>query len=426
MKKLFLVFAAASFMFAACNENLTPDEDVKVFGDGYGSIALTLKGDIGKVATKAADELAGHAYEKVLKETQIFIFNDKNNVADQASTPRAQEILYRYDNIESSQTTKTLPGIKANRTNGTNYRVVALANYKTCAPLATDANNSNGDLSGGTNGVKIKNRGELEAKAVELSMHDVNDNGAFPMFGIVEKSDSDRSENPVNVTANGGTDSQSTASATPANVSLRRFVSRIHLKSIKNEIPQAYGALRIHRVYILNGYGMWNIGANIENYDSVTGKYNWSQLEGDGAYQPQVMRKYGTPLPITNGGSQDFDQQSAINQFFYTMPNPTAKADDNFKGAITADQKACTRLVIEASFENDDRNTQTAAKIFYYPVTILGPNDAAMLRNTTYDVSCVIKNEGSDHPNDEPVYGALAVTVTVKDWDDGGQIEKNF
>lgn len=426
MKKIFLLLAAASFIFTACNNNLAPEDDVKVFGDGYGSISLQLKGDIGKLKTKAADELAGHTYEKALKETQIFIFNDKNNVADQASTPRAEEILYRFDNIDGAEVTKTLPGIKANRTNGTKYRVVALANYKTLAPLATDANNRNGDLSGGTNGVKIKNRGELEAKVVELSMHDVADNGAFPMFGIVEKSDSDRSENPVNVTANEGTDAQSTASATPAAVSLRRFVSRVHLKSIKNEIPQAYGALRIHRVYILNGYGMWNIGADIENYNSVAGKFNWSQLEGDGAYQPQVMRKYGTPLPITNGGSQDFDQQTAINQYFYTMPNPTLKADDNFRGAITADQKACTRLVIEASFENDDRNTATAAKIFYYPVTILGANDAPMLRNTTYDVSVVIKNEGSDHPNDEPVYGAIAVTVTVKDWDDGGQIEKNF
>ena len=378
------------------------------------------------MATKAADELAGHGYEKTLKETQIFIFNDKNNVTDQSATPRVEEILYRYDNIEGSATSKELPGIKANRTTGTNYRVVALANYKTLAPLATDANNRNGDLSGGANGVKIKNRGELEAKAVELSMHDVGDNGAFPMFGIVEKSESDRSENPVNVTANGGPDSQSTSSATPAAVSPRRFVSRVHLKTIKNEIPQAYGALRIHRIYILNGYGMWNIGANIENYDSVTGKFNWSQLEGDGAYQPQVMRKFATPLPITNGGTHDFDQNVVANQFFYTMPNPTAYTDDNFKGAITSEQKACTRLVIEASFENDDRNTQTAAKIFYYPVTILGPNNAAMLRNTTYDVSVVIKNEGSDHPNDEPVYGALAVTVTVKDWDDGGQIQKNF
>lgn len=429
MKKIILSLAAAAFVLTACENPLQPSEEgnVKVFGDGFGSLFVKVKGDVGDPATKAgsAGELEGHGYEKALKETQIFVFNDKNDVSATASTPRAEEVLYRYDKIDNNATSKELGSIKANRNNGTDYHVIALANYKTLAPRATDQANRNGDLSGGENAVKIKNRGELEAKVVELSMHDISAEGAFPMYGFVENAQT-RAEVVVNVRPSSGNSQATSSDATPAPVSLRRFVSRIHLKTIENQIPEAYGALRIHRVYILNGYSMWNLGADIENYDNVGGKFNWSQLSDDGRYVEQVMRKFSTPLPIAHAASQDFDQVSGTNSFFYTMPNPTVKEDDNFKGQITEQQKACTRLVIEASFENDDRGTSQQPKIFYYPITILGKDDVAMLRNTTYDVSCVIKNEGSDHPNDEPVYGSMNVTVEVKNWDDGGPIEKNF
>ncbi len=424
-------------MTVACDElQVSGDGSSKVFGED-GAIRIELSGDI-DIATKATD-VAQRDYEKALRETQIFIFNDDGE-GTTADAQRRSQTLYRREAISDGQTSLTATGVKAARTTGTKYHIVAVSNFRSLAAKATTPADTVGKLD------FIRTRGDLEDRVVELSMCDNGASGAFPLYGFVEASDSDRSEVTVTVLPNSGNDSQSTASAATASVKLRRFVSRIHLRTIRNEIPASYGDLVINRVFIINGYGKWTLGADTPSradYSLVAGPFHWSgfvnnaQASGyvsaasNSSYAAQVFYAPDATLgTIPNRNAEGVSEAQATHNFnhdFYTMPNPTAPSADNFEGDINVNQSALTRLVIHATFKNAPAGT----KDFYYPVTILGKDATGnftvpMKRNASYDVDVVIRSEGSLKPNDEPVYGALAVTVEVKDWDDGGEIEKKF
>ena len=379
-KVLFSLTALTMMSLAACNQIGEPASQ-----EGTGTLVIELRG---APSTKAGTDAAGN--EETLKDTQIFIFNTDSG-----------ESLYRKETVTGADKTLSVTHMKA----GT-YTVAALSNYPAL----------NASASGG-GALNPKTRKELEDVAVNLGMCDPQN--CFLLYGVTAS--------PVTVRSDSGTEASSSASAAKADVTLRRFASRVRLVEVENELPEAYGALKVDHVFLENGYGSWTIGAAAD----PTGPVNWGgrkegkassategdfiQAQGDAQYPAQTFRDCGTSV------ARGADKAEKFNYLFYTFPNPAQQNQDNFSGPLAGTGAACVRLVVRATFEGGN------GRSFYYPVTILGAGDKPLARNTSYDVRMTIRGEGVSDPNEEPKYGNLNVEIAIAPWDDGGEvINKEF
>lgn len=365
MKKILVSVAFAAALLAACNEAVPSDEMMSC-----GALTVFLQGE---PATKAGGPAEG--LEGVLTESQVFIFNEDGT-------------LYRKESIAGNGTTMTATNIKAG-----SYTVAVLCNYVT----------EKGD-SGNLDPASLS---DLEASEVSLAY--ANPARSFVMYGKAP-----------GVTVVAGEDPAAAA------VTVSRFVSRVRLVSVENEIPDAYGDLTLDYAFLENAFGAWTLSASGNPAEpvnwggrsagqegaSTTGIINGSTQAA--TYPDQTFHAPGQDI------SKGADHKYEPGWDFYTFPNPTTATDDHFSGGLDVTSPALTRLVLHASFKGN------AEKQFYYPVTILGPQNVPLARNTAYDVTVIIRGEGVLDPNEEPQYGSVAVVVTPADWEDGGEIRSEF
>lgn len=328
--------------------------EIERLGDGQvGKLELSFHAN---GATKASTDATGN--ETTLDNVQFFVFASDGS-------------LYRYGSIEKGKTSQTLDNVKVG-----SYNVAAVAN---AAPLQD-----------------IGSRSELEAKAVSLGLNDPAK--AFVMYGVTAE--------PTEVSAEG--------SGARADVTLRRFVSRVRITTVENRIAAAYGALQIDDVFLINGCENWNYAGSgaPSGYVNYAGRKAGQNTSGsssdfitskaDAGYPDLTFSHVGKA--VANGATETLDLP------FYSFPNQLSKAEDNFNGPTSG--PVCTRLVVKASF---------GGKSYYYPVTI-----EKMARNSSYDVKFIIQGSGSDDPNKKVDAGGYEVIVRVDPWTDGGDIPGIF
>lgn len=361
-----LIAVMALFGATACVDTIDADKML-------GTMDITVVNDDDALATKAdsgVDILAG---EDAAKDAQVFLFDASGN-------------LYRKFDITGgtgNTLSKTEEGVKI----GT-YTVAVVLN----------------GLAAGNAFASLNTIGTLTAlRAAVVTLASSVPGAQFTMYG--EKAD-------VNV-AVGGT--------ARAEISVKRFVSRIRLVSVKNALPEAYGALTVNNVFVINALSSWNLAGS----DNPAGKFNWGgrkenksesssksdfiaaaadcSLSGV-AYGAQTFASPGTSVP------RNLNSGTNIGSAFYVYPNATAddKGGNTFQGPISMNTNAPTRLVVVATINQVP---------YYYPVTV-----PAMSRNNTYDIALTIKGFGSDDPNKEVLMGNMSVTVNIAGWNAGNAL----
>lgn len=442
--KLFkiIVMAAALMGFAAsCNEIDSPKTNET-------SMSFTINTGI---TTKSLQQTDVDG-EKIIRDAQIFIFMvDPANPNDPAKQTLYRKLSVVFSNSQSQEVTISkdsdpamfskfdgdLKGFNAN----TSYITAVFVNGYAAKGATAQGFQPEEEVVLD----KIQNLAELRAKTVRLASSAIGDgasNARFAMYGESEVKTIEVNKN------------------TEVPVTVQRFVSRISLVSVQNKIPEGYTDFKIEKVFVINARSQWNMQGTIDNGKAATsGNFNWGGekpnqggvisvaadcYDGDYQYGNQTFIK-ASALPtgfINNywkllhqaGGSEadaaagstysflNGDQRTAP---FYVFPNTNpsdATADtgsttpsSSFNG-FSSSNDACTRLVVYASFMvNGER------KYYYYPVTI-----PAMDRNKFYDVYLVVSGFGSDHPNREPIKGSMSVTIGVKPWDGGSDINQEY
>lgn len=420
--KTIVMAAALVGLTAACNTFDGPG-----MKEEKPNFVLTIS--TGYTATKAlTDDLAG---ETVIKDAQIFIFKDSD------------KSLYRYyDTTLVAAAQGSVIRVEENINANEDYYVAVLVN--SFASIQQHANQEEVIFR------DVRNLTELRNKVVRLASVTPTSAGHFLMYG-----ETDGTTTAGQTTASGAVHVNVGATAT-ANVVVTRYVSRIRLMAVENKLPQAYGKLRVDEVFIINAYSNWFVDgrANSAFSESVSGRFNWGgqtfgqETSSDASAiissaaeciytENQFNYQYGTHTYMAcsdvienywvkkNAGSQTPDadatkvyarssDNAGTGLPFYVFANPTAddKNSSTFRGKISRDSNAPTRLVVHASFENV--NETSGRSDYYYPVTV-----AAMERNKSYDITLVISGFGSKHPNAEPEKGAMSVNVYVKGWDEG-------
>ena len=387
-------------LFAACNTVDTPE-----MKESSQALVINVKASL---ATKATtDVLPG---EETIKDLQVYIFKKNGNAYE----------LYRYiDTVLAAPSAQTsaswqIKGINANES----YSVAVFAN----------------GLSSNLKYPSFQNRDQLRQQAVTLASSVPG--AQFTMYG--------ETASDVEISSN---------ATAQVNVTVQRFVSRVRLMTVQNKLPEAYGALTVKRVFVINAYDAWNMygtGTTLSSPAGITGRFNWGgQTEGGSviasaddckngsvAYGAQTFKAFsqtvnnyfvekavpGATDAQANTNStwvcKNGDQDAYDGVPFYVYPNLHA-ADPNsstFRGSIANTVDAPSRLVVYAEITN---NGQTMGN--YYPVTV-----PAMERNKSYDINLLITGFGSDHPNKEPEKGSMQLSVNVKPWDEGQTIPQEY
>lgn len=345
MKNYLLIAAAGLCCLAACH-SLEPAAGIP----DEGSLILSVQGSDGPL-TKADANTGPMGNEAAIDSIQTFLFSSDGS-------------LYRRICLRNNQFTESLSRVKTGI-----YSIVAVAN----APALTT----------------ITNRSELESTAINLGMNDTQH--GFLMFGA----------DTVEVIAG--------SSAVQSTVTVSRYVGRVRLVSVKNNLPAAYGSLSVDYAFLENAYGRWTYGAQgvPDTYVNLRGRTKSSETvlitESSLAEYPALTFK-SLAQNVAAGAT------GAVNAPFYTLPNRHAAGSDNFTATTSGEH--CARLVVHVSYGNQG---------WYYPVTI-----GNLERNKTYDVSFSISGPGVSDPDQPVTTGSLSVTVNVDTWKSGGVIEGEF
>lgn len=199
------------------------------------------------------------------------------------------------------------------------------------------------------------------------------------------------------------------ASAATCSITASRFVSRVALVSVKNEIPAVYGALTINAVWLSNVVGNQNIAGN-------AGMSTWYNKFGRADESTQVSSHiidgstYKASCPdltfksLSQSVSNGSTHTPSTPYLFYSFPNSSTTAPKAFSTSFTEQRSV---LVVKATVNG------TA---YYYPVTL---DDATLARNTTYTVALTITGIGSTDPNVPVQKGNMSVSINVSGWSSG-------
>lgn len=221
-KTISLILATAAVSLTACNKEAQPS--VNDIAPEEGTIMLSVAPQDGPVTRAVNAYTTAQNYESQVNRVQVFVFGTDGKIN-----------CYRDFGTELTGSISATTGAK------TVYAVV------------------NGpDLS------SVGTLSELEAKAVDLSANSVTASKGFLMAG--------RSSCTV-----------STGSVS-CSVAVSRLAARVVLKSVTNNLPAAYGALKVERVFLANVAGNQSIAgtAAVSTWYNKEGRKKGRDASGAG------------------------------------------------------------------------------------------------------------------------------------------------
>ena len=193
------------------------------------------------------------------------------------------------------------------------------------------------------------------------------------------------------------------------NLTLSRFVARIALVKIMNEIPNAYGAVEFKRAFLANVVAQRNYGGtacpiiwfNQEGRADEPTR-NASHIINGSAYKASAAYlTYASPTcsPIEFGDTENFGGNPLL---FYAFANESDVEPSGFHSTFTAQK---TALIVEILANG---NT------FYYPIVL-----DSLESNKAYTVGLSLSAPGASDPSTPVVKGSMAVNISVSSWEAG-------
>ena len=323
-------------------------------GDG-GSIRISFN-------VPEATRAAAQGNEAVVSDIQVLLFDGSDN-------------LYKYYAFNSSEVTAKNATI-SNVLNGT-YTAYVVAN----GPDLSEYNTKTAFLNSG------------------IDLEEFND----PASGFIMEGSSE-----VSVNGSGVTD---------LSVAISRYVSRVVLRKVTNNLPVSYGSLTIERAFLSNAVNVQNIGGTLEPGSDPAHWYNKEGRKDEPTRNASHIidgSTYTASFPGLTYAAMDQSLAKGTawsgSKYFYAYPNNASTEPDGFKEPFAAQKSV---LVIVGSF---------GGRTYYYPVVLRN----GLARNTSYEVEATVTGAGSDDPNKPVTSGSLSVTVTVNDWLDGTSYTETF
>ena len=233
----------------------------------------------------------------------------------------------------------------------------------------------------------------------------------------------DLSSNPF-VMFGEGTADLSTASSASLNVSVSSLASRIHLTTIRNRLPGAFGSIVLKRIYLCNVKGQVQLdGTAMDTWYNqygrkavgtvITANSTTGAVDAETTGANYTFRSFET----APGASVYEAGTFYANGYFYTFPNP-------LKTAIPADVASTTTWNAQATWLTVCG--QVNSNIYYWTANLGAALTNGLERNYSYDVSLTINNLGSPDPGTEVTEAEATLSVTVQPWQPGSEITQTL
>ncbi len=193
-------------------------------------------------------------------------------------------------------------------------------------------------------------------------------------------------------------------------VDLSRLVARIHLESVRNNLPAAYGSVRLKHVFLANVVANESLDCSEEpqtwfNKYARTSAQTPAIIDGsDNHADAEDITFKSTMLDIANGASVT----NVANLYCYK--NDYSDAPETYSNVFSPCATLCV-LTIEIG-----------GQTYYYPVNIAERiGDPYMIEpNYSYSIAVTITNLGSSEPSIPVKKEALEINVHVSTWSNGG------
>ena len=197
---------------------------------------------------------------------------------------------------------------------------------------------------------------------------------------------------------------------------MSRLAARVVLKSVTNNLPAAYGALKVERVFLANVAGNQNISgtAPVNTWYNKEGRKDETPLVQSHIIDGSTYTASCPELTFKTVGASVANNSShepSTPYIMYGYANSSTATPAGFTASFSAQR---TVLVVAATVDG---------KLCYYPVTL---SKSTIERNTTYTVGLTISSIGSDEPNKPIEKGSASVTVSVDGWKSGATYDETI
>lgn len=349
MKKFLFIITAlvATISLSSCNKKELPSSSPSFVSLNL-ACSLAYDSNITKVA--------GQDYENKISSMYLFVFNGERLEYSRALSP--EEIEARSASIK----------VRSNAT----YMVYMVANPT--ANLATEL------LSATT-------KSSFLSKPIRLVDDTILTDGPLMNgFQTINVASSDASYN----------------------ISLKRFVSRVELKSVENALPAALGDITIKAAYLCNVNGLQNMSSNESNYlvlnkDGVKKGHTvnapiTSAAECD---EPVALlyKEFSSGNVISNGSTN-----TGISSYFYSYAYHINAVPLGYTDPFVA---TCAELMVVATIGGTD---------YYYPI----PFYYSLLANCNFTVALKIVGYGNPASDPFKMIDKQSYTgnISISDWED--------
>ena len=202
------------------------------------------------------------------------------------------------------------------------------------------------------------------------------------------------------------------------------LASRIHLNSVKNNLPTSFGAITLKRIYLCNVKGQIQLDCTdvatwYNQYGRkalatpITANSTTGAVDSETTGAAYTFKSYeSTPATTIAAGAT-----LSANVYYYAFPN-------SLKTAIPANLATTTTWTDQATWLSVCG--QVNGNIYYWTVNLGAALENGLERNYSYDVALTIKNLGSSDPGTPVTEANATLGINIQPWQAGTEITQTL
>lgn len=212
-----------------------------------------------------------------------------------------------------------------------------------------------------------------------------------------------------------------TESSVSVEINVTSLAGRIHLKSFRNVLPQAFGAITVKSVYLCNVAGTCGFDATPGN--TWYNKYGRKDLATT-ITPNSVTGAVDSTVPAAASTFKDYGDEAvdlgmtlSSDAWFYTFPNSEHGNIADGLNSTTIWNEQATWLTVCGS---------VGGNVYYWTANLGAILGDGIGRNHSYDVSIVINNLGTSDPAIPVTPGSAGISVNVMPWVAGSEVSETI
>ena len=215
----------------------------------------------------------------------------------------------------------------------------------------------------------------------------------------------------------------SSASSANITVPVSSLASRVHLNSVKNNLPTAFGAISLKRIYLCNVKGQIQLdGTAVDTWYNQYGRKvlgtpisansTTGAVDAENTGSAYTFKSYESSSTTIGAGAT-----LSANAYYYAFPNTLKTAIPSNLATTTSWTDQATWLTVCGEVNGN---------VYYWTVNLGAALDNGLERNYSYDVSLTLNNLGSSDPGTPVTEATATLGLNIQPWQAGSEITQTL